>query len=239
MLSTQIPFLSHRRLFLAVSGIKAKERISGRAKSQVAGWVIISTVWLSAYWNRCHMVKDRCWWSTTAFCFCYWWSFPCVHVRMRRTRVSETTKALNVWMRDVPASHCRITRCAEGALPPAATGTVSKTGNLQPESRSCGSSPSPKRGCPPLPISRGLSPGEDIVFSLLKAWRCSQLQPPELSGPLLKTRLARSRARRVGSRAGTAGSGQQGGIVFPVLLFVLMIMYSGVLQMFLLHLSNS
>lgn len=112
-----------------------------------------------------------------AFCFCYLWSFPCVHVRMRRARVSETTKALNVWMRDVPASRCWVTRCAEGALPPAATGTVSKTGNLQPVSRSCGSSPSPKRGCPPLPISRGSSPGEDVDFSLLKAWGAASSSP--------------------------------------------------------------
>lgn len=100
----------------------------------------------------------------------------------------------------VPASHCWITRCADGALPPAATGTVSKTGNLQPVSRSCVSSPSPKTGCPPLPISRGLSPGEDVDFSLLKASRCSQLQPPDPSVPLPKARLTRSRARRVGSR---------------------------------------
>lgn len=68
----------------------------------------------------------------------------CVHC----ARMCEATKALNVWMRDVPGLHCWIPCSADGMLPPAATGTVSKTENLQPVSWSCDSSPLLETGFP-------------------------------------------------------------------------------------------
>lgn len=70
----------------------------------------------------------------------------------------------------MPTSCCWVPRWADvddGLLPPAAMGTVSKTENQQPVSWSYDSSPLLERRCPPR-VSRGLSPGRDIGFSLLK-----------------------------------------------------------------------
>lgn len=89
--------------------------------------------------------------------------------------------------------------------------------------------PSLQRGC--LPCPQGGVPSEARRLLPPQGLVAQQTAAPALTDPLLEGFLARSRARRVRSRAGTAGSWQHGGVVFPqrYVFLDVKLMYNGVL----------